>query len=202
MGQDASSPNDGGPLAEQGLDAATDASLDASVDAAGPLDLGPPPDFGMCVDPPLGEDRDVAYDCAPCRPDDPPPFVGGGSCDEHSDCTEGVNGRCVAVTFGLACTYDECFTDTDCEANELCQCGGDTGLGNRCVRSNCRSNADCGDGVCAASYAVLGCGFGPTGWYCQDSADDCASDEDCTIGLGCYFSTTESKWTCGARPVC
>jgi hypothetical protein len=47
-----------------------------------------------------------------------------GACSEDSDCTAGPNGRC--GNFGpiayMACSYDDCFDDSECEGGAPCEC--------------------------------------------------------------------------------
>src|SRR3954471_10049076 len=79
------------------------------------------------------------------------------TCTTDTDCTQGVNGRCIGTgaVAGCACTYDQCSTDSDCATSGTCACHGSPytyGSGNVCVAGNCRSDSDCGtDGLCSPS---------------------------------------------------
>ncbi len=145
-------------------------------------------------------------------------FDGGGfGCRVDSQCTGGTNGRCMPTGMVIMCTYDECTTDGQCSANQLCACGTDDGsdgrTANLCIPSNCRVDSDCGSGgYCSPSWGTS-CGAlgGVVGYYCHTAGDLCATDEctndgDCKgtdagggIGAGdgyCAWDPMSSKWTC------
>jgi hypothetical protein len=171
----------------------TDGGVDAGMPDAGMHDAG-------CDDPPPPADRAMATACTSCRPTGPDPGPGfGDGCEAHSECTAGMNGRCVLAMIGSLCDYDECFVDSDCEANEVCSCDGSYYGGNHCVPGNCRVNADCMSGLCSPSYGCLS-GGPPEGWYCKTAADECADDADCndpmTAGGRCAYDTTRMSWRC------
>jgi len=134
-----------------------------------------------------------------------------------SQCTAGINGRCMGTGDIVACTYDECAIDSQCKPNELCLCGTSEGTGrtaNLCLPSNCRDDSDCGSGgYCSPTYdTTCGAFGGVVGYYCHRAADLCAKDEctndiDCkgfdagggVVGGGdgyCAWDTANSKWTC------
>ncbi len=81
--------------------------------------------------------------------------VKGTQCVRDSDCTQGINGRCLASPppispCGGFCSYDECFSDADCGGNVPCGCrsSASDSAANRCLpTSTCRLDADCGPGV-------------------------------------------------------
>ena len=187
-------PTDAG-LADAGADAG---ALDAGPGTdAGPSDAATP-DGGTCIDPAPTPDRPVATTCSPCRPDSPDPGGSGGMCSTHADCTAGPNGRCSFGMIGAFCSYDDCFTDADCAAGEVCSCDGAYFSGaNVCVPANCHVNSDCTSGRCSPSYGCL-VGGGPEGWYCHTAADACAVDADCSGSPGgrCAYDTTTRRWAC------
>lgn len=146
-------------------------------------------------------------DCPEYDSPDPP-----DECRTHSDCHQGKNGRCVGNDVdGFLCTYDECFTDSDCRIDQVCVCeGGIFSDNNRCVsvsseRSGCRTNADCAaSGVCSPSRHYQ-CGADVSVFYaCRTCEDECVLDEDCpALAAGkpiCRFDGT--KWSCSTLVPC
>jgi hypothetical protein len=129
----------------------------------------------------------------------PPP-----GCLKDADCIAGNNGRCmhpdltpaVCVT---ACSYDECFTDSDCPSGQPCDCRASAAVStaNVCVMgSQCRVDADCGPGgYCSpsAGYGSFGCG---TAYFCHTAGDTCDNDTDCD-GSKCQYDSMTSHWRCG-----
>ena len=217
-------PTTDGPL-DTGADTGRDVGsiMDAGIDAPPPIDApgsdlgtGAPPDTatsdagsdagsdggatdaGACVDLPPGSDRPIAGMCSPCRPTGADPGGGGGgACASHEDCTAGANGRCSFGMIGAFCSYDACFSDSDCASDEVCSCDGDYFSGaNVCVRADCHVNADCSSGRCAPSYGCL-LGGPPEGWFCRTSSDTCATDADCG-GLDgrCAYDEGVGHWAC------
>lgn len=165
-------------------------------------DAGPGPDAGMCVDFPPSPTRPAPVTCSACRP---PSLAGGGgtpsACMGDADCTMGMNGRCVFGRIGRYCSYDECFSDSDCGDNEVCLCDG-TGLGgggNSCITTSCRTNNDCGGQTCSPTLGSCGDYAGVVGYACHTASDECTVDTDCA-GLGadayCKFDPAVSHWVC------
>jgi hypothetical protein len=127
-----------------------------------------------------------------------------GLCMSDSDCTAGTNGRCSWESWvGSGCTYDECFTDSQCGSKVPCICrssstdstpnacdfGGRTLAGEDVYPSNCAVDTDCGPGgYCSPSAvpsnalhisgAVNVC-YGPNPYYCHTASDLCINDSDC-----------------------
>ncbi|WP_433926309.1 ferritin-like domain-containing protein [Sorangium cellulosum] len=106
------------------------------------------------------------------------PSGAAGSCKTDADCTDQPHGHCNAATGGdvlpgCYCNYG-CTTDADCGDGQICLCGDPVG---QCVLAQCTSDDDCGGLLC--STYVLNPGCGGTGFACQTSADECASDDDC-----------------------
>lgn len=130
-------------------------------------------------------DRAPAGIPASCAPDSG--VTPRGDCQQDSDCNAGTNGRCVQLRgCYMACSYDECFHDSDCAGNVPCQCRGSASstAANIClVNSNCRVDNDCGPGG-----------------YCSPSQlDGCI--RMCNVPCGseshCYEGTTEVPCWCG-----
>lgn len=104
-----------------------------------------------------------------------------GECTQDSDCTQDDYGFCAhsgGQAYELVCHYG-CLTDSDCEADQLCVCGDPVG---QCVASNCKEDADCGDGLLCAYWGEttgIGCPVTPH-FVCQTHEDECAVDADCS----------------------
>ena len=125
-----------------------------------------------------------------------------GWCKNDSDCTNGEDGRCVAIPPGPApncgCTYDACFSDGDCSANGVCACSG-AYSGNACIPGNCHVDADCGvGGYCSPSFHD--CGF-LVAYQCHTSKDQCVNDADCGP-YGCAYDPTMAVWACRIPAFC
>lgn len=151
------------------------------------------PDAGMCVDPPLGNGRPVAWECSDCRL--PGPGASAGGCTTDADCPEGDNGRCVSARGGGICSYDECFEDGDCATGELCACDGGVGGGNACLTAGCTVDADCGAYACSPTLGSCGDYLPAVGYNCHTATDACYSDADCEAGY-CAYDTTSGAWAC------
>lgn len=149
-----------------------------------------------------------------CSMDRPPQIVDAGmadsgipgSCEIDADCTQGKNGRCGRPTGNRAgnyCSYDSCFVDADCAADEACSCAAG---GNVCVKGNCRVDSDCGVGGYCSPTIGGGCGgTGVTGYFCHTASDECANDSDCkatTLGEACSWEPTSKKWKCQQVVIC
>lgn len=154
--------------------------------------------------------RPVAVRCDSVRPSIDPnvPDSGAGNCNEHADCTAGVNGRCDGNSHdGWNCTYDECTTDDDCGAGAgICSCeGAFRADANRCLSTNgCRVDSDCGGGAGFCSPTLGGCGhFDKTvGYFCHTPQDECVDDADCggpgAPGSYCAYDKTVARWKCSS----
>jgi hypothetical protein len=128
-------------------------------------------------------------------------------CKKNEDCTKQKGGRCAIIECGgfggpacapqgTRCDYDACSSDLDCTNGAVCDCGTGEGGTNRCVKSQCRTDAECGtDGYCSPSQQV--CSSLIEGWYCHSSADTCRNDSDCASGmLGQLCMFTGSHFEC------
>lgn len=132
-----------------------------------------------------------------------------GMCSSDSQCTSGVDGRCVISGGGAlycSCTYDTCMHDTDCPTGQTCACHGSAyvgGDGNSCVPGNCRVDADCGaGGYCSPSFSLMGCG-GLAGYYCHTPKDACINDSDCGANDNvCVYDAAAGYWECKMALLC
>jgi hypothetical protein len=155
--------------------------------------------------------REVGASCSPTRPPgitdagtpaDAGPVDAGGfpqsQCAVDADCTKGKNGRCMSGGHlpGNVCTYDACTVDADCPSGSACFCDS---TGNRCLASNCTTDATCNGLGCSPTYGTS-CGpfSGYQGVYCHTSSDTCVNDKDCTAqGPGyCAFDPKVGSWAC------
>jgi hypothetical protein len=147
-----------------------------------------------------------------------------GLCKFDDECTDGKNGRCGmwyggygrgggAPYPGPTCSYDQCFSDSDCSGGP-CVC---SSSGNRCLQGNCKTDSDCGaGGYCSPSMLSPNTGGfycggdAQQGWYCHTSKDECVNDSDCgAVDAGpwsgpaqCGYVTAEKKWKCVSVPLC
>ena len=157
------------------------------------------PNDTQCATPVAAGDYSCASDCGE--------GAAAPGCTRDSDCTSGVNGRCIASEFGgpagqtpSYCTYDACANDGNCPTGQLCACHGSAyvgRVGNTCFASNCRVDADCGSsGYCSPSQATQSCGQSSlAGYYCHTREDACVNDGDCAEGI-CGYDTTKQSWQC------
>lgn len=154
-------------------------------------------DAGMCMDLPPAPTRPAEVVCSPCRPPGTT-SSGGGECASDADCTAGDNGRCVFGRIGAFCSYDLCFRDSDCAADEACLCDGSGlgGGGNACVHAGCRTNNDCGPGLaCSPTFGSCGHYTGFIGFECHTASDECTEDAECGAGY-CAFDPALGRWAC------
>lgn len=141
-------------------------------------------------------------------------------CTTDSQCTQGPDGRCFPFG-GLAwtggCSYDECFTDSDCPSGAPCICRTsalDDSTNICATEGNCVLDSDCGPGgFCSPSVF---CNFRLPGWpgygyYCHTAADTCINDMDCSpIDAGggcsipsvCLYDTQAKHWACNDQKCC
>lgn len=165
--------------------------------------------------------RPTAACCPSGRPPGPAgqPYPSGvaSTCTSDSQCTAGVNGRCFPFA-GLVgpggCSYDECFTDSDCGPGATCLCRGSStdNSANICVRGgNCVVDSDCGPGgYCSPSFGQ-GC-LTPGPYFCHTTMDSCSNDSDCApVDAGpsscevlapCVFDPQEQRWACTQLTCC
>ncbi len=137
-----------------------------------------------------------------------------GGCTSDSDCKGGVNGRCFPFG-GLVgpggCSYDECFTDSNCGSGTPCLCRSSStdNSANLCdPGGNCAVDSDCGPGgYCSPSYGCEG-----STYYCHTASDTCVNDADCpSVDAGenscpvtarCVFNPQAQSWGCSPLVCC
>lgn len=139
-------------------------------------------------------------------------------CSSDSQCTSGPDGRCFPFE-GLVgpggCSYDQCFTDSDCPSGAPCVCrtsASDNSANGCAPGGNCVLDSDCGSGgYCSPSG---GCGFGFTGgqgYYCHTASDTCINDMDCpvvdagggcSVPQNCVYDTQAQHWACSQQSCC
>jgi hypothetical protein len=137
-----------------------------------------------------------------------------GGCTSDSDCTSGVNGRCFPFE-GLVgpggCSYDECFTDSNCGSGTPCLCRSSStdNSANVCdPGGNCAVDSDCGPGgYCSPSYSCEG-----STYYCHTALDTCVNDADCPfMDAGefscqavarCVYKPDTQRWACSQLVCC
>jgi hypothetical protein len=171
-------------------------------------------------------DRASEAPSAMCAPDAGMTPV--GDCQQDSDCKDGINGRCLQLRppgCYRACSYDQCFRDSDCAGNVPCHCRDSASStdGNRClINSNCRVDDDCGPGgYCSPSQlsgcirmCTVPCGSGThcyagatevpcacgqscgAGYFCHTASDTCTNDCECNaVGSACTRQPN-AGWAC------
>ncbi|HVZ74960.1 MAG TPA: hypothetical protein VHJ20_21410 [Polyangia bacterium] len=125
-------------------------------------------------------------------------------CKTDADCTMGDNGRCLptARILGCSCSYDGCFSDSDCKATTggacACRTAG-AATPNVCQAGNCRTDGDCGaGGFCSPTLGSCGNYGGVVGNYCHTAHDECVDDSDCAAQVkgDCRWTPETSTWTC------
>lgn len=149
------------------------------------------------------EHRPTAVLCAEVRPASDPVNVQYGDCKQHADCTNGSNGRCVSgigyMSNRFYCVYDQCATDSDCDAGKVCYCTASEAA--RCLSvGNCQTDADCGGGgygYCSPSNG-WDCGGYHTidSYHCHTPKDTCIDDSDCTGRDYCDYDPVDGRWEC------
>ena len=157
------------------------------------------------------------YPTCPAAPGSVCPSDSATTCSSDSECTSGVNGRCFPFE-GLVgpggCSYDECFTDSDCgsEATCLCRRSSTDNSANVCVRGgNCVVDSDCGDGGYCSPSVEQSCLF-PSPYFCHTANDTCTDDSDCpSVDAGpfscsvltpCAYDPGEQRWACTQLTCC
>ena len=155
------------------------------------------------------------------------------TCSSDSQCIDGVNGRCFPWE-GLVgpggCSYDECFSDSNCGARTPCLCRSSStdNSANICdVGGNCAVDSDCGPGgYCSPSMetcystnpeaVVEGRNYGgPNPYYCHTASDLCINDSDCaSLDSGtattsscptytpCAYNAQDNRWECTQLVCC
>jgi hypothetical protein len=140
-----------------------------------------------------------------------------GECTRDSDCTDGINGRCITPNVvgpsgGSRCDYDTCFSDADCPSSQPCRCrrsAADSSPNYCLVESSCRIDSDCGPGgFCSPSLLHIDGsiqGGGSFGYFCHTPDDLCLYDSDCDPStcelpscawLACGYGAISKRWEC------
>jgi hypothetical protein len=151
------------------------------------------------------------FDPAIC-PTPPPPRP---YCCSDSDCDGGTNGRCIDFGRpGQQCTYDECFTDSNCPSGTPCICRSSPtdSTANTCEPGgDCVVDSDCGGHYCSPSPVPEEEECGETSpylfpYYCHTATDTCVDDSDCFVdggGVGfCLYDPPARRWACSTSPGC
>jgi len=140
----------------------------------------------------------------------------GNECTQDSDCTAGINGRCIStggpLGGSIVCSYDTCFSDSDCSDHVPCICRESTAdsAANHCVEGgNCRIDSNCGSGgFCSPSLVGTLCGYDQSttgyGYYCHTPQDSCLNDSDCESASVnsphdssvCAYNPESTRWSC------
>jgi hypothetical protein len=122
----------------------------------------------------------------------------------------GSNGRCNNIGTSFAsCSYDQCFSDSNCPAGTPCLCRGspsDPGANVCLPKGNCTVDSDCGiAGYCSPSPSPASCG--PGAYYCHTRLDTCTNDSDCPHGpsnlvSSCLYDSPTQHWACQQHVEC
>ena len=198
------------------------------VATASGTDAGGAPDFASDLAPAPFQHRSAPASCPSQR--GPGPSCANttcsSSCSSDSQCIDGENGRCFPweglVSLG-GCSYDECFTDSNCGSRTPCICRSSPtdNNANMCdVGGNCALDSDCGPGgYCSPSMetcystnpeaVVEGRNYGgPNPYYCHTASDLCINDSDCAspdAGTAttptltytpCAYNVQDERWEC------
>ena len=203
-----------GPSPDAGAEPAVPAGDVPSLDGGPPRacmasDAGDP--ASDAAEPMAPQYHRASGECCPAdrAPGDTFMMYNEGTCMTDSDCEAGVNGRCLSYqTF--YCSYDACFSDSDCAPRTPCLCRASptSESANGCARgSDCATDSDCGPGgYCSPSpspHYECGPGSGAT-YYCHTAQDECTNDSDCGwVDTGysgsnlCLYDTQSQRWACG-----
>jgi hypothetical protein len=153
-----------------------------------------------------------------CNPDGGLASPTAVACLRDSDCTAGESGRCnfwpvsspppseagsqlVLPLCGSTCSYDTCFSDSDCPPRVPCGCRSSpsAGAANVCLTgSNCAVDSDCGPGgFCSPDSSQQTQGL--LLYFCHTANDACLDNSDCPNG-GCQHDSTSARWICVTAP--
>lgn len=179
------------------------------------LTTPPPSDAGMCTGYP-----DNSCVCTSDSQCETSPGLSNGRCGDVRT-TSGF--FCGASSSCNRCTYDRCFSDSDCPAIAsggvaICNCRETPNHGTDSVShadpnlceygNNCRVDSDCastGFPFCSPSTDSF-CQTGTVGWFCHTSDDECSDDTDCEKSLAidavCAWEPSQKHWACAAPKAC
>ena len=128
-------------------------------------------------------------------------------CLSDADCAPGTNGRCLAnwrLPCLSACSYDTCFSDSECADNQPCQCRDSASStdANQCMTGgNCRIDADCGPGGYCSPGSSSPCLCNRPcggGYFCHTPNDTCLEDSDCGTDGNCIYDSVAKRWGCAS----
>lgn len=142
-------------------------------------------------------------------PDSPSGLV---RCDEPSNPDVDLDVHSIFQTGKVLCPFStgNCACDSDCGRGQQCLCDYANGGGwpdqdgNRCVPSDCRSDADCDGERCRAEVLFCGTYGYPVEFHCTSPEDDCDTHTTCIEqGLQyCEYDGTVELFTCSPGAIC
>lgn len=152
-----------------------------------------------------------------CNPDGGQASPTALACLRDSDCTAGENGRCniwpvsspppseagsqLVLLCGSTCSYDTCFSASDCPPRVPCGCRASptANAANVClIGSNCAVDSDCGPGgFCSPDSSQQT--QGQLLYFCHAADDACLDNSDCPSG-GCQYDSASARWICVTTP--
>lgn len=132
------------------------------------------------------------------------PVSEGSLCTKHTDCNNGLNGKCERVLEDpkpalYTCTYANCTNDFDCGKNAVCFCSSSAQA--QCLSvGNCRTDSDCNTGeysYCSPSSSWDCINYRSIdGFHCHTPSDSCIDDADCSASEFCNYDSTNGYWRC------
>ena len=135
----------------------------------------------------------------------PPTDAALDECTKDSQCTAKPNGYCGVLHSGFVptkphniCLYG-CLQDSECSDGSICECGDFVGS---CTSAPaCKSDKDCTGGALCTQYDSCPGVPGVTSFACQDPADKCETNADCTQPnlQFCSIGETQHRECVGVR---
>lgn len=113
-------------------------------------------------------------------------------CRFDHECTQKPHGHCFEArpSGRPGCAYG-CVSDSECSGG-ICVCGDPVGY---CMPASCTTNRDCeAPAVCSEYAPSPGCA-NDNGFACQQPADECASDGDCSPNH-CGWNASQQRRVC------
>ena len=227
--------NDASAQEGMAIDASATPHGDARADVGGPSDSGSEAPSPISWDGRVPMDHRASSSTCPQQraagtvlnvgfpcPDGGLPSPTAFACAQDSDCTMGNNGRCLSAPIyvypedsgigpGLLycetlCSYDQCFSDSDCAARVPCACRYQPvyGEANLCLtEGNCAVDSDCGPGGFCSPSVVMGGSPEGYGYFCHTPNDLCIDNMDCGPDgstSSCQFDVAGGHWACHTPP--